>query len=292
MYQTKFVSLFAPNGAVIEIELDFIERLKNRVTLTTDFTVDDAMRSPNPVYLDADIHIAGRSPDIELRLVAEVKNAASAQQAMALIYRAESTHAALRVTGVWRMWPEHAIGPEIQGERVPPLTTPNADHLFELHPLLRVAGVSLLETLRPVEGYKPGAAKRSFGIWENADCTLKLNPHSVVFFTSNWLYNDVNFLLRPGGDILDVADGGFVTADALDDDGTVLVRGLRAVLIRGSAADRAVRRLPRGRTLHVWGIPRVSFAEVSRRIAAARTHPEVLKGSLPYEIIVLGVYSD
>ena len=41
------------------------------------------------------------------------------------------------------------------------------------------------------------------------------------------------------------------------------------VFIKGSAPERAVSRLRRGDRLHVYGLPRVSFAEISRRIQAA-----------------------
>jgi hypothetical protein len=97
-----------------------------------------------------------------------------------------------------------------------------------------------------------------------------------------------------GGDPpLVVPDGLFVTAAALDRDGNRLVDSLRMVLVRDSEPERMVRGLRRGARLHVWGLPRISFAELSRRIAQVGTaSPATLKGSLPYEIIVLGIYKD
>jgi hypothetical protein len=50
-----------------------------------------------------------------------------------------------------------------------------------------------------------------------------------------------------------------------------------------------VRTLKPGRRLHVWGKPRVSFAEISR-LARANREGAKLEGKLPYEIVVFGIY--
>jgi hypothetical protein len=51
-----------------------------------------------------------------------------------------------------------------------------------------------------------------------------------------------------------------------------------------------VRSLTRGARLHVWGLPRLNFAELSRRVAESANNPALLEGAMPYEIVVLGVY--
>ena len=50
-----------------------------------------------------------------------------------------------------------------------------------------------------------------------------------------------------------------------------------------------MRQLKAGEQLHVYGIPRLDFAELARRIdnGGAATTPSQ---SLPYEILILGVY--
>ncbi len=290
---TMVAAAAAPNGAFVTIDRAFIERYKNRVTISTQFTVDKAMKSPNPNRLDGDLHIAGRAPEIELRLVAEIINAATVDPAVALVQRAESTHQAIKMTGAWRLWPEHTMLPEEQGKPVSALTSPNSDHIFEIHPVTRVGGINLQGTFHPVEGYRPGNAKRTFEIYEGADCKLRVNPTSVTFETSNWLYNDVHFLMELTGDrqVL-VDDGRFVTASARETDGTLLVEGLRLVFISGTPPERMVRSLKRGARRHVWGLPRMNFAEISRRIVESQTNPAVLRGKFPYEILVLGVYAD
>ncbi len=290
---TSIVAAVSPKEAMVEINRGFLKRIKDRVTIDAGFIVDDAMRKPNPELLDGDLHVAGRVPEIGFRIVAELKNAATATRARAVLERAESTHARLPVTAVWRLWPEHAELPEDQRDPIPRLSTPNPDHIFELHPLVRVGGVSTLDTFRPLEHYRPGNARRSFGIYQDAECRLTVLPATVRLSISNFLYNDVHFLLERGRGRVTAAPGGsFVWGAALDTDGNRLVDSLRFVLVQGSAPERAVRALRPGARLHIWGLPRVSFSELSRRIAAARSNPAGLKGKLPYEIIVLGVYTD
>ena len=281
----------APDNAIVEIDRAFIERYKNRVTISTNFTVDAVPKAPNPRLFDGDLHIAGRAPEIGLRLVAEIKNADAESAAVALASRAARARSPLPFTGVWRLWPEHAIGPEQQGDSVPQLKTPNPDHVFEIHPLIRIGEHDLLKSFHPVEGYRPGSAAKTFGVYDDAECTLKLSPTRVTFTISSWLYNDVHFLLEPSADPpMVVSDGRFITAAALDPDGKLLVAKIRAVLVNGTEPERVIGALAPGARVHVWGLPRVSFAEVSRRIQDSATNPAVLKGKLPYEIIVLGVY--
>ncbi len=53
-----------------------------------------------------------------------------------------------------------------------------------------------------------------------------------------------------------------------------------------------MRLLKRGNRLHVYGLPRVDFAEVSRRVRGSQKDPALLAKPLPYEIIIQGVYKD
>jgi len=276
----------------VQINRSFIERYKNRVTMHAAFTVDKAMGSPLPTFLDGDLHFAGRAPQIALPVVAEIANAASQKEALDLVHRAEGTGKPLKVSGVWRLWPEHAgIKMEEQGSPLPPYETSDPKHVFEIHPVTRIDGTGLLESFRPVGGFKPGGAQRTFGIYEKASCTLKVDPKTVSIFTPTGLYNDVEFIMEIADDRqLVVGDGRFVTASARDMDGGLLVKHLRMVFANGTPPEEAVRRLKRGDRLHVFGIPRLDFAEISRRVRESRTDPTLLTGTLPYEIIIIGVY--
>ena len=110
--------------------------------------------------------------------------------------------------------------------------------------------------------------------------------------TETGVYNDVEFIMKLAGEPqLVVSDGRFVIASALDLHGKVLVERLRLVFAKGTPPEEAVRQLKGGEQLHVFGIPRLDFAEIARRVRESRTNPALLKQPLPYEIIILGVYT-
>jgi hypothetical protein len=284
----------SPERVKIEFRRSFLEAYKNRVTIETRFTVDASAASPNPSVFDGDLHFAGRAPEIGLRLVAEIKNAAEFEGAVALARGAASTGRQLQLTGVWRFWPEHSLGAsEQQGRPIQQLESPYPDHVFEVHPVTRIGSLGLVQSLHVLDGYKPGSAKRTLESYQDAKCRLTVTPTTVTFETPTWLYNDVHFVMEITGTTqMVVSDGRFVTASAREPDGTLLVEGLRMVFVGGSSAERAVRSLARGARLHVWGLPRLNFAELSRRVAESGSNPALLEGPMPYEIVVIGVYPE
>lgn len=89
-----------------------------------------------------------------------------------------------------------------------------------------------------------------------------------------------------------VADGRFVIASAMDLGGNLLVERVRTVFAKGTPPELAVRSLEGGDRLHVYGIPRLDFAEISRRVMGSRMNPALLTQKLPYEIVILGVYKN
>ncbi len=291
VFYTAAAIRISPRAVRFTLNRSFIEAYKDRVLIETNFTVDDAS-DPSPKLFDGDLHFSGRAPEIGLRVVGEMVNAAEADSAVALVKRAAKSHRPLPLTGAWRLWPEHALGaPEAQGRPVPPLDNPFPDHVFEIHPVTKMGSLSLLEAFHPVEGYRPGAAKRTFAIYQEAKLTLRVAPTTVTLDTPPSLYNDVHFLMEVSGLPQQVVpDGRFVTATALDLDGNLLVEGLRMVFVKGTAPERLVSRAKPGARLHIWGLPRVSFAEVSRRVRVAGNNPAPVEGPLPYEIVVIGVF--
>ncbi len=287
-------SHLAPRHVEIEISRSFLEHYKNRVCIRTSFTVDKAMPAPLPPALDGDLHFAGRAPQVGLPVVAEIINAADEKAAVDLVHAAEGTGRPLKVSGVFRIWPEHAgKAEEEQGKPLPPLDTDNPDHVFEIHPVTAVGGVGLLGSFRPVKGFKPGGARRTFAIFEKAACAIRLKPKTVSVVTETGIYNDVEFLMTLGDEPPQVvSDGRFVTASAMDLDGHLIVKRLRVVVVRGTGPERAVRALKAGDSLHVYGMPRLDLAEISRRVRESTTNPALLAATLPYEIVALGIYPD
>jgi hypothetical protein len=284
---------FSPKEVEIEINKSFIEKYKNRVAIRATFTVDKAMASPLPPPLDGDLHFAGRAPQVALPIVAEIVNANDQKAAIDLVHGAEGTGKPLRISGVWRIWPEHAgSAEEEQGKSLPAFVTYKPDHVFEIHPVTRIHSIELLDSFTPVKGFSPGGAQRTFGIFEKVSCTLRVKPKTVSIVTETGLYNDVEFIMEIADDRqLVVHDGRFVIAAARDLDGGLLVERLRMVFAKETPPERAVRLLKRGDRLHVYGIPRVDFAEISRRVRDSGANPTLLTRPLPYEIVVLGVYT-
>ena len=285
-------SQLAPKNVSIEIGRSFIERYQNRVIIRTVFTVDKAMTDPLPPPLDGDLHFAGRAPQVALPIVAEIANAAEEKAAVDVANRAAATHARLRVSGVWRVWPEHAgHKSEHQGKPLPAFDTDNPGHVFEIHPVMRIERLSLLDSFKPVKGFSPGDAERTFGIFQQASCTLAFMPKTVTIVADNGLYNDVEFVMKIASDPQHVVrDGRFVMASALDAHGKLLVERLRMVFAKGTPPEQAVKSLKSGEQLHVYGVPRLNFAEIARRVKNGQPGTAMRIQPLPYEIVILGVY--
>jgi len=278
-----------PKHVSIEMDRSFIEKYQHRVTIHTLFTVDHAMVDPLPPPLDGDLHFAGRAPQVALPIVAEIARAGEEKAAVDVVHAADDRHAALKVSGVWRIWPEHAgHEKERQGKPLPPFDTDNPDHVFEVHPVTRIGRISLLDSFSPVKGFSPGDAERTFGIFEKAKCTLTVGPKKVTIVADTGLYNDVEFIMKLASDRqVRVRDGRFVMASALDLHGKVLVERLRMAFVQGTPPEQAVEHLKSGDQLQVYGMPRLDFAELARRV---KNGTGKAPQALPYEIVILGVY--
>jgi hypothetical protein len=281
----------------VEITLEnvFIETYKNRVTIDVPFTVDKTDHRPHPAFLDGDFHLSGRAPDIGLTTVAEVKNAASEPGVVRLLRRVEGTDQPLRMVGVWRLWLEHVgRAPEVQGEEpVSPVERTDPDHVFEIHPLIQVEGHDLMGSLRPVRGYRPPAADAVFRSLQAIRCRIVPKHDTTTIVTEKRQFNDVEFLLEAGGDPPQIADdGSFVNAAVLNLAGNRLVESVRMVVLKGSPCERALGELRRGQRLRVFGLPRIDLSAVAWRAQHSKDDPTLLELTLPYEIILVGVYKD
>jgi len=278
----------------ITLENSFVEKYKNRASIDVAFTVDKSDRRPHPAFLDGDLHIAGRAPRIGLPIVAEIKNADQDPGAVDLIRRVAGRAEPLRLAGAWRLWPEHVgTAPEIQGEYVPPGDLTNPDHVFEIHPVTRVDDKNLVDSLHPVEGYSPGRADAVFRSLQGISCQIVPTEATTTIVTVKGQLNDVEFLLEIADEGRQVAeDGTFVNAAVLDLKGNQLAESVRMVFLRDTPPARALSGLRRGDRLHAFGLPRIDLSTVSWRIRNSKGNPELLNLSLPYEIVVVGVYTD
>lgn len=227
-------------------------------------------------------------------MVAEIQNAKLAPRAVQVVKEAERSRKPVRVTAVMRFWPEHAIGlPHRQGEPMPRLLNANPDHVFELHPLIRVADIDLLPNLRPVDGYKPGHASATLQLYQRSELEIQVRSNRVYLKTPAGLWNDVHFLLELTDAPATVReDGRYLIGRARDLLGDLLVDSIRVVLVKDSPPDLALRNRRAGDRIHVWGLPRVSFDGLARLIEQAGTDARWRTAPFPYELLILGIYPE
>jgi hypothetical protein len=158
---------------VLELNRSFVEKYKNRLTISVPYYVDAAHKRPNPPEKDGDMHVAGRSADVGLATVAEIQNAKDVPNAVQIIKNVEGTGQTASLTGVWRIWPEHGgdhehlqqIGPGSPYTGTGPTNPP---HVFEIHPILRIEQEDLSATLKPIEGFETKDAEDAFNRYERA----------------------------------------------------------------------------------------------------------------------------
>lgn len=280
----------------IRITLDnsFIHAYKDRATIGVMFTVDKASESAKPAFLDGDFHMSGRAPEIGLPVVAEIKNAAFEKETLDLIRRFKETGEPIRISGAWRIWPEHVgSAEEVQGEELSGFDITNPDHVFEIHPVTHVKDKSILDSFRPVEGYKPGKANAVFQSYEDTKCRIIAEGKTTTIVTRKGAFNDAEFIMEIAENSQDIVrDGRFVNAEVLDLKGKLLVQRVRMVFVKDTPPEKIVRSLGRGDRLHVFGLPRIDLSAVAWRVNHSRDNPKILNLNLPYEIIIVGVYKD
>jgi hypothetical protein len=288
---TSFAST-APAQTRIMMKSSFIEKYKNRVTIDATYTVDKAHPHPNPAAKDADMHIAGRAPEIGLPTVAEIMNAVDDKDAVDKVHEVEGTGKPVAITGAWRLWPEHGgVDDQVQGAHLDPFDTTNPEHVFEVHPVTKVATFPTSSSIRWIEGYTPKDAQKAFEAFENHKCKLTYSPSKKTTTIETAMIGDnyVEFMIELNEAPHKVADGYMVMAQVMTTDSEPLIHKRRMVFIEGTAEANAVKDGKKGDVFHVLGIPRVDLALVSYRTAHRAADPDAMTWNLPYEMIIVGV---
>jgi hypothetical protein len=300
VYLLVFVLLSALAHAELNIVLknDFIEKYKDRATITAQFTVVAASKV-HPASQDADIHIAGRSEDIGLPVVAEIMNAKGAPAALKAVKAGENSGEPVPVIGAWRIWAEHGgIDDQVQGAPVT-VADSNPPHVFQIHPVSQFDNKSVLKSLHPIQGYTPKKAHDAFMAYERLSSVITPGADTTTIRTVTAGYNYVKFIMELSEEPThetDSGDGRSVFAKVYDTDCELLLHKRRMIFVKDSPPEQKVKTLHRGRQLLVLGLPRIDLSLVSFRTgcdkdpACKQKHPDVLQWSLPYEIIVVGVY--
>ena len=293
------LALFAPLKVAAENVLilnnAFIQKYKNRATIDADYIIDKAHKQPNAASKDGDIHVAGRSPkDVGLATVAEMMNAREKPDALGAIHAAEGTGQPIKVSGAWRIWPEHGGETEhVQGKPLAAFDTTNPDHVFEIHPITQLAGIDVTDTFHPIEGYEAKETEQAFTVYERTRSRITVMPgNKTKIETPMAGMNYVKFGLELNEKALPIADGRMAMAKVRNEEGELIVQKRRFVFVKDTEPEVMIRDKVAGDCLVVLGIPRVDLALVDWRVRTSKTRPEVLTWGLPYEIIVVGVFKE
>jgi hypothetical protein len=283
----------------ITLKNQFIKKYMNQATITASFTVDHVGQvkkpSPSKPSNDGDIHCSGRAPEIGLAVVAEVVNAADLEDAAGKLKDAEGTGQPLQIVGAWRVWCEHGGGSDqVQGAAVSPAEDTNPDHVFEIHPIASVEGVSTVSGYHPIPGYQTKDATSAFTVYQHTRCQIKPGTTQTTITTTNVGYNYVELIieLNEAPTATTSGDGALAFAKVLDLTGELIHRKRRMVFVKDSPPYVAAINQKKGTRLRVVGVPRVDMSLLWWRAQNAVKKPEVLGWSLPYELIVVAVYDD
>jgi len=291
----------------LELTNKFINDYKERATIDVTYTpkfAHDKPKKPMPSKPsnDGDIHISGTAPQIGLLSVAEIMNAKDFLNVASFVQQHLGSETAMK--GVWRIWPEHGgESHQVQFDADPnEIVDTNPDHVFEVHPLIRVAAFDISSTFHSIPGFRTKDAQAAFLNYENASSEITPRDTTTTIRMSQATYNYVEFKLELLEDPTHNLDDGltlFARVRSLDDE--VLVQKRRMVFVGGTKPEQAVRTLSKGQCMHALGMPRLNLALVSWRTRCSKDliaetpncpskFPDVLRWKIPYEIVVLADY--
>lgn len=283
---------------VLTLPNDFIERFKNRATITTDFEISfahDKPKKPSPSKPsnDGDIHISGVPAELKMPAVAELMNAASQPKALAHANAKKGTGQPVRIIGVWRFWPEHGGDDEFFPGMAIEIPHTNPDHIFEIHPTTEIGGIETRTSFFPIPGYRPREATDAFHRYENIRARIFPGTTSTKIRMGSVGFNYVQFRIQLREDPThELEDGLTVFADVKEIDGETLQRKRRMVFVKDTRPEKAVRTLKKGECMLVLGMPRLNLSLVAFRASHGATDPDVLQWNLPYEMVIVGDYKD
>lgn len=273
--------LVASTLACAEIQLtlknSFVDKYKNRTSISDECVIDHSKGKPNLASSDGDMHAAVRCPkEIGLPMVAEIMNARDHGNAIDLTKTAEADGSKVTIQGAWRIWNEHG-GDQVfnQGAKVAAAENTNPDHVFEIHPITDLGDFDLRASFKPIAGYTPKAAEDAFNRYENT--RSKIPGKATTTIVSPGIgYNYVEFQMQLMEKPYKVADGSFAFAKVRDWEGHLVLRKKHMVFVKDTPPEQAVRDKKEGDCLRVLGIPRLDLALVSWRARNAKASSDAL----------------
>ena len=278
----------------ITLDHDFVDKYADRVTIDADFRVDITSKI-HSASQDGDIHVAGTANQIGMIAVAEVMNAKTERtQAVKTLVDAAGSGQTVPISGVWRIWSEHGGQQEyVQGDPVQPVDSSGAAHVFEIHPITKVAGRDISHTLAPTPGYTYKVADDAFQLYEGVRSTISESGGKVTISTAQAGYNYTEFVATLLGEPQAITGGTAVFAAIKNTGGDLLVNERRLVFAAGTPPEQTVLQMHKGQSIQVVGIPRVSLKLVKWRLEHhTGKYAGSLTWNLPYELIVAAVTDD
>ena len=297
------LGFFYSNSQItMTLRKSFIDSFKNKLTITANYEVYFAHKSPNPGSKDGDLHFAGFDKKIGLPIVAEIMNAKEFDDAVQKVHDFEGKgkpQNKVPLSGVWRLWCEHPGDIEAfkQGKMNIEIENTNPAHVFEIHPVTKIDAIDLSASLHKINNYTYKEAEDAFSRYSNLRCKIRQTAKTITIETNGIGYNYVDFWLKfNSSENAKVSDGLFAYCTIFDSDfdpedddqGDLITHKLRVGFVKDSPLYEKAKDAKKGDFLHVVGIPRVNLNLVSWRAANAGSRPEVLTWNLPYEVVAVG----
>jgi hypothetical protein len=239
------------------------------------------------------MHIAGRAEAIGLPIVAEIMNAGGQTSAMNLVHSLEGSDETVSLTGVWRLWCEHAgEDQQVQGEPLTKFNTTNPPHVFEIHPITKLKNLNLLPSLKPITGFTYKKAEDALLRYAGTRCQIIAgNDNTITIQTNGVGFNYVECSIEILDDPFVVDDGRFLFCKILTVDGEVVAQKVRVAFVKDSKPEKKVKTLGKGDTMHIIAIPRIDLALVSFRASHGNDpqFPNILSWNLPFELVAVAV---
>jgi hypothetical protein len=286
------------HAGTLVLSSKFVDKVKNTATISISLEVDEHLETPHRVGAsgdDGDVHMAGRSAQVRLPMVAEIVNARLEKQSMQLL-NDSTPDSKIAVTGAWRLWFEHPSKETmIQGKPVGKPTDPNPAHVFEVHPITKFGKNSVVDSFVPITNakgkeYVAYQAAKAFPYYESLTSKIEKDSTSISIESGRGVLNYAEFILELTAKPKEVDDGYFALAkvfDVSEEEDPVIPDARRMVFVKGTAPADAVKKMKKGGRLHVLGIPRINLAEVS---AVKADGP--VEMNLPYEMIIVAVFPE
>jgi len=269
--------------------------VQNLVSISIKMEVDHTLKQPHNAGKcctdDGDLHFSGRSNDVGLPMVAEIMNAKTQPKALQDI-KAAANGTTVPLTGVWRLWFEHAGDNEVQGKTVPVPGDTNPSHVFEIHPVSQFGSDSVSASFSPVANLLPFAGSDAFPNYQSHVITLQSSATSITISSKEVGFNYTHFVIELAGKPMKSADGGFLAMAKImaNDEDPIVSTPTRVVFAPGTPPASQIASEKAGAQFHVMGIPRINLNLVLSILD--KKGPGPIQVNLPYEMIIVAMCSD